>query len=166
MDDWFLAELTLIWHANPVYTNIQWVHYVAESRYNGGEVVTIAPDYSPSAIHADYHLPVRIGTDAALALAMCKVIIDADLHDRRFVQEQTDLPLLVRTDDGRFSAAGAHRRRALPTRKRRDRWRPGGSVLLVGYADGCPHAGAARDARPGRGRSGSRRPVPGDTQGR
>ncbi|MCP4843805.1 MAG: molybdopterin-dependent oxidoreductase, partial [Actinomycetia bacterium] len=77
MDDWFLADLTLIWHANPVYTNIHWYHYLAESRYNGGEVVTVAPDYSPSAIHADYRLPVRIGTDAALALAMCKVIIDA-----------------------------------------------------------------------------------------
>jgi len=62
MDDWFLAELTLIWHANPVYTNIHWYHYVAESRYNGGEVVTIAPDYSPSAIHADVHLPVRKDT--------------------------------------------------------------------------------------------------------
>jgi DMSO reductase family type II enzyme molybdopterin subunit len=102
MDDWFLADLTLIWHANPVYTNIQWYHYVAESRYNGGEVVTIAPDYSPSAIHADYHMPVRIGTDAALALAMCKVIIDAGLHQKQFIQEQTDLPLLVRKDDGRF----------------------------------------------------------------
>ncbi len=102
MDDWFLAELTLIWHANPVYTNIHWYHYVAESRYNGGEVVTIAPDYSPSAIHADYHVPVRIGTDAALALAMCKVIIDAGLYDKAFVQEQTDLPLLVRRDTGRF----------------------------------------------------------------
>ena len=87
MDDWFLADLTLIWHANPVYTNIHWYHYLAESRYNGGEVVTIAPDYSPSAMHADYHLPVRIGTDAALALAMCKVIIDADLYDKQFVQE-------------------------------------------------------------------------------
>jgi DMSO reductase family type II enzyme molybdopterin subunit len=102
MDDWFLADLTLIWHANPVYTNIHWYHYLAESRYNGGEVVTIAPDYSPSAVHADYHLPVRIGTDAALALAMCKVIIDADLYDKQFVQEQTDLPLLVRKDTGRF----------------------------------------------------------------
>jgi DMSO reductase family type II enzyme molybdopterin subunit len=102
MDDWFLAELTLIWHANPVYTNINWYHYVAESRYNGGEVVTIAPDYSPSAIHADYHLPVRIGSDAALALSMCKVIVDAGLYDRKFVQEQTDLPLLVRQDTGRF----------------------------------------------------------------
>ncbi|MGB6836610.1 MAG: molybdopterin-dependent oxidoreductase [Dehalococcoidia bacterium] len=102
MDDWFLAELTLIWHANPVYTNIQWYHYLAESRYNGGELITVAPDYSPSAIHADYHLPVRIGTDAALALSMCKVIIDAGLYNRRFVQEQTDLPLLVRSDNGRF----------------------------------------------------------------
>jgi DMSO reductase family type II enzyme molybdopterin subunit len=102
MDDWFLADLTLIWHANPVYTNIHWYHYVSESRYNGGEVVTIAPDYSPSAIHADYHLPVRIGTDAALALAMCKVIIDAGLYQKQFIQEQTDLPLLVRTDTGRF----------------------------------------------------------------
>src|SRR3989304_356397 len=73
MDDWFLADLTLIWHANPVYTNIHWYHYLAESRYNGGEVVTIAPDYSPSAIHADYHLPVKIGTDVALGLAMGEV---------------------------------------------------------------------------------------------
>jgi len=102
MDDWFLAELTLIWHANPVYTNIHWYHYLAESRYNGGEVVTIAPDYSPSAIHADLHQPIRIGTDAAFALAMCKVIIDAGLYKKQFVQEQTDMPLLVRKDTGRF----------------------------------------------------------------
>ena len=79
MDDWFLADLTLIWHANPVYTYITMYHYLAESRYNGGEVVTIAPDFSPSAIHADYHQPIRIGTDAALALAMCKVIFDCGL---------------------------------------------------------------------------------------
>jgi DMSO reductase family type II enzyme molybdopterin subunit len=101
-DDWFLADLIIIWHNNPVYSAIPWYHYVPECRYNGGEVVIIAPDYSPSAIHADFHLPVQFGTDAALALAMCKVIIDEGLHDARFVQEQTDLPLLVRTDNGRF----------------------------------------------------------------
>ncbi len=102
MDDWFLADLTLIWHCNPVYTNIQWFHYTTESRYNGGEVITIAPDYSPSTIHSDYHLPVRIGTDAALALAMCKVIIDEGIYNARFVKEQTDLSLLVRKDTDRF----------------------------------------------------------------
>lgn len=102
IDDWFLAELILIWHHNPLYSSIQWFHYLTECRYNGGEIVTIAPDFSPSAIHADYHVPVRMGTDAALALSMCKVIIDEDLYDKRFVQEQTDMPLLVRKDTGRF----------------------------------------------------------------
>ena len=65
-------------------------------------MITIAPDYSPSTIHSDYHLPVRIGTDAALALAMCKVVIDEGLYKKRFVQEQTDLALLVRKDTGKF----------------------------------------------------------------
>ena len=133
MDDWFLAELTLIWHANPVYTNIHWYHYVAESRYNGGEVVTIAPDYSPSAIHADYHQPIRIGTDAALALAMCKVIIDAGLYQKQFVQEQTDLPLLVRKDNGRFLRGDE-----VYEGERR------GPVLLVGHADELPDLPAPR----------------------
>jgi anaerobic selenocysteine-containing dehydrogenase len=64
--------------------------------------VTIAPDFSPSAIHADYHVPVRIGTDAALGLSMCKVIVDAGIYQKKFVQEQTDLPLLIRKDTSRF----------------------------------------------------------------
>ncbi|MDO8615805.1 MAG: molybdopterin-dependent oxidoreductase [Dehalococcoidia bacterium] len=102
VDDWFHAELTLVWHRNPVYTAIPWYHFVLESRYNGGEVVTIAPDYSPSAIHADYHVPVEPGSDAALALGMCQVIIEEGLYDAGFVREQTDLPLLVRTDTRRF----------------------------------------------------------------
>ncbi|MFQ5472112.1 MAG: molybdopterin-dependent oxidoreductase, partial [Dehalococcoidia bacterium] len=102
VDDWFHADLTLVWHRNPVYTAIPSYHYVLESRYNGGEIVVIAPDYSPSAIHADYHVPVEPGSDAALSLGMCQVIIEEEIYDTQFVSEQTDLPLLVRTDNGRF----------------------------------------------------------------
>ncbi|MGB6895825.1 MAG: molybdopterin-dependent oxidoreductase [Dehalococcoidia bacterium] len=101
-DDAFHTDLTLIWQSNPVYTCIPWYHFVAEGRYKGAEVVIIAPDYSPSAIHADYHLPVRPGTDAALALSMCQVIVEENLHHVDFVKEQTDLPLLVRSDNRRF----------------------------------------------------------------
>jgi len=104
-DDWFHSELLLIWANNPAYSSIPYFHYIAEARYNGSEVVTIAPDYSPSAIHGDYFLPVRIGSDAALALAMCRVIVDEGLVDREFVREQTDLGLLVRCDTGRFLRA-------------------------------------------------------------
>jgi DMSO reductase family type II enzyme molybdopterin subunit len=102
VDDWFHSELTFIWHHNPIFASIPWYHYVSESRYNGGEVVLVAPDCSPSSVHADYFVPVRVGTDAALALAMCKVIIDEGLYDATFVKEQTDLALLVRDDDKRY----------------------------------------------------------------
>jgi DMSO reductase family type II enzyme molybdopterin subunit len=104
-DDFFHCELVLIWHANPVYTNITWYHFIQEARYNGGEVVTIAPDFSPSAVHADYHIPIDIGTDAAFANALSQVIIEEDLVDRDFVKKQTDLPLLVRLDNHRLLRA-------------------------------------------------------------
>ena len=105
VDDWFHSELILIWHCNPVYTNIPWYHYVAEARYNGGEVVLFAPDYSPSALHTDVFASVRPGTDAALALGMCQILIAEGLYHDDFVKEQTDLPLLVRTDNRHFLRA-------------------------------------------------------------
>ncbi|MGB6895592.1 MAG: molybdopterin-dependent oxidoreductase [Dehalococcoidia bacterium] len=98
----FRTELSLIWHWNPIYTQIPSYHYTAEGRYNGCDVITIAPDYSPSAIHADYYIPVRPGTDGALALAMCQVIIEEKLYNEGFVKDQTDLPLLVRSDNRCF----------------------------------------------------------------
>jgi len=102
IDDWFHSDLILIWHANPLYTRIPSTHYLWEARYNGAQVVCIAPDYSPSSIHADLWIPVQPGTDAALALAVCKIILDEGWENRDFIREQTDLPLLVRTDTQRF----------------------------------------------------------------
>lgn len=97
-EDTFRSELVLVWHTNPAYTRIPVFHYLVEARYRGAEIVLIAPDFSPSAPHADYFVPVVPGGDAALGLAMCKVIVDEGLVDEDFVRTQTDLPLLVRTD--------------------------------------------------------------------
>src|SRR3972149_5452509 len=104
-DDWFHSELVLIWHANPIYTCIPWYHFVAEARYKGAEVVLFAPDYSPSALHTVVYVPVRAGTDAALALGMCQILIEEGLLHKDFVKEQTDLSLLVRVDNHRFLRA-------------------------------------------------------------
>ena len=102
VDDTFLADLVLVWHANPAYTSIPYFHYITEARYRGAEVVAIAPDYSASAAFSDFFVPVRPGTDAALALAMCRVILDEGLADLDFLCSQTDLSLLVLTETGRF----------------------------------------------------------------
>jgi DMSO reductase family type II enzyme molybdopterin subunit len=101
-DDGFHTEFGLILHANPAHTMIPSFHYMTEGRYRGREVALISPDVSPSHVHVDYHVPIRHGTDAALLLAMCQVIISEDLLDRDFVASQTDLSLLVRTDSGEF----------------------------------------------------------------
>jgi len=100
-DDFFRSDLILIWGANPVYTHIPNAHFINEARYKGGRVVTIAPDYSASAIHADLFVPVRPGGDAALALSVAQQLLEGGHIDRDFVRLQTDLPLLVR-EDGRF----------------------------------------------------------------
>jgi DMSO reductase family type II enzyme molybdopterin subunit len=101
-EEFFASDLILIWSGNPAYTQIPNYHFLAEARYHGATVVAISPDYNASAIHADLWLPVRPGTDTALALAMAKVMLDEGLVDETLVREQTDLPLLVRLDTHKF----------------------------------------------------------------
>ena len=102
IDDFFHSDVLLIWHSNPAYTMIPAFHYMVEARYRGATVALISPDVSPSHSHVDYHVPVRHGTDGALALAFCQVVLAEGLADLRFASEQTDLSLLVRTDTGEY----------------------------------------------------------------
>ncbi|MBK9611661.1 molybdopterin-dependent oxidoreductase [Candidatus Amarobacter glycogenicus] len=102
VDDTFHSELILIWHSNPSYTSIPYAHFITEARYNGSQVVCIAPDYSPSALMAESFVPIRPATDAALALSMCQVIVEEGLYHTDFVRSQTDLTLLVHRESRRF----------------------------------------------------------------
>ena len=104
-DDYFNSDLILLWIGNPTYTRIPDVHFMWEARYNGTKIISIAPDYNASTMHCDQWLNVKVGSDSALALAACQVIIEEGLYDRQFVQEQTDLPLLVRVDNKKFLTA-------------------------------------------------------------
>jgi DMSO reductase family type II enzyme molybdopterin subunit len=101
-DDWFKSDFIIVWVGNPAYTRIPEVHFMHEARYRGAKLVVITPDYNASAIHADRWLNPRVGTDAALALSMAQVILAEGLHDEEYVREQTDLPILVRDDTGRY----------------------------------------------------------------
>lgn len=99
------AELIFITHANWSYTMPALYHFLTEARYNGIELVVMAPDFSPTAPQADIHVPVGVGTDAAFWLGCCNVMVTEKLYDAGFVKEQTDLALLVRTDTGRYLRA-------------------------------------------------------------
>lgn len=99
------AELIIMAGTNWSYTVTPLYHFITEAKYNGSEFVSIAPDYSPSTIHADYHVPIKPGGDAAFWLGMCQVMIEEDLLDREFMREQCDLALLRRNDTGKFLRA-------------------------------------------------------------
>lgn len=101
-DDWFRSNYIVVWVGNPSYTRIPEIHFMHEARYRGAKLVVVAPDYNATAVHADLWLNPRAETDAALGLAAAQVIVSEGLHDAESVREQTDLPLLVRDDDGRF----------------------------------------------------------------
>src|SRR5690606_27339456 len=62
----------------------------------------IDPQYSATAVHADHWIPIDSGADAALALYTARYIWENGHLDTAYVKEQTDLPMLVRLDTGRF----------------------------------------------------------------
>jgi complex iron-sulfur molybdoenzyme family reductase subunit alpha len=75
---------------------------IPEARSNGTKIVAIFPEFNGSAVHADLFVPVKPGTDGALALAMANVIVNEDLCDRQYIKQFTDMPMLVRKDTGRL----------------------------------------------------------------
>lgn len=99
------AELIFMMCSNWSYTYPSAYHFLTEARYKGAEVAVIAPDYNPTMPAADIHVPVRVGADAAFWLGICQVMISEGIYHRDFVTEQTDLPLLVREDNGKFLSA-------------------------------------------------------------
>jgi len=101
-DEWFLSDYLVVWMMNPAVTQIPDAHFLFEAKYSGAELVVIDPQYSATAIHADQWIPIEPGTDAALALATARHIWETDRVDLDYVREQTDLPVLVRLDTGRF----------------------------------------------------------------
>lgn len=101
-DEWFLSDYQVVWMMNPSVTQMADAHFLFEGQYNGAELVVIDPQYSATSIHADQWLPLRTGSDAALGLALAHYIWANGHLEEDYVREQTDFPLLVRLDTGRF----------------------------------------------------------------
>lgn len=83
------AKFILIWGSNPVTSNVHLWRYVLEAKKRGARVVTIDPYRTRTAAASDEHLAVLPGTDAALALAMMRVIVDENLYDADYVAHYT-----------------------------------------------------------------------------
>jgi anaerobic selenocysteine-containing dehydrogenase len=79
------ARLILIWGKNPAECNIQQMIPIEKAQQKGAKLVVVDPRRTPSAERADILLQPRPGTDGILALAIARLIIDKNLHDKAFI---------------------------------------------------------------------------------
>ncbi len=83
------SKYIIIWACNMVSTNLHLWPFVAEAQRNGAKVVVIDPVRHKTAARADWHIPIKPGTDGALAMAMINVIIAEGLTDADYVRDHT-----------------------------------------------------------------------------
>ena len=79
------SRFILIWGHNPAETNVHQWRLILDAQERGATVAVIDPRSTDTTDAADIHLQPRPGTDAALALGIARVIVDAGLHDSTFL---------------------------------------------------------------------------------
>ncbi|MBN2061393.1 MAG: molybdopterin-dependent oxidoreductase [Deltaproteobacteria bacterium] len=85
--DYKNSDLIVLWGKNPIYSGSSKGGTISllDARERGAKIIAIKPSMEPDAALADIWVPIRPGTDAALALAFLNVIIKANLYDAEFV---------------------------------------------------------------------------------
>jgi anaerobic selenocysteine-containing dehydrogenase len=83
------ARLVLLWGTNTLTSNPHLWPALRRARERGARLIAIDPIRTRTAAQCDEHLPIRPGTDAALALGMMHVILRDRLEDRDYLERYT-----------------------------------------------------------------------------
>ncbi|MBN9521166.1 molybdopterin oxidoreductase family protein [bacterium] len=79
------ARYVVNWGSNTSVTNTHFWKVEFEARKRGARIVTIDPYRSPTAAKSDWWIPIRPGTDAALALGVMHVLFREGWVDRDYL---------------------------------------------------------------------------------
>ncbi len=83
------SDLVLLWGTNTLTANPHLWPFILKARERGAPIICIDPIRTRTAMQCDEWLPIRPGTDAALALGMMHVIFAQGLEDREYLEEYT-----------------------------------------------------------------------------
>lgn len=83
------SNLYLLWGHNPDASDFPLSLAMEDNIKKGARVIVIDPRKIPIADRAEMYLPIRPGTDGALALALINVVIEENLYDAEFVEKWT-----------------------------------------------------------------------------
>ena len=79
------TDVVLLWGSNAREAHPIYFHHLLKGLDNGARMYVVDPRRSSSAKFADMWLGLDVGTDIALANAVGREIIHADLHDKDFI---------------------------------------------------------------------------------
>lgn len=96
------SKLIVSWGHNPAVTYIPHWGILAEERNWGAKLVKIDPRFNETAAKSDQWIPIKPGTDTAMAMAMIRIIIKDGLYDEKFAISRSNLPLLVNEKTGKL----------------------------------------------------------------
>jgi len=83
------SDLVLLWGTNTLTSNPHLWPFVLEARRRGARILGIDPVRTRTIEQCDEWLPIRPGTDAALALAMMHVLFVEGREDRDYLERYT-----------------------------------------------------------------------------
>lgn len=84
------SDLVISWGADLAATNVHFWALADEQRKKRGiKIVVIDPRRTRSAKAADLYLPIKIGTDAALALGIMHILVRDKLANREYIAKKT-----------------------------------------------------------------------------
>lgn len=96
------SKYLIVWGANPIENQMRLAKHIVEAKSRGAKVVDIGLLFDGTAGYADWFIPVKPGSDPALAMCMVNLIISREQYDAAFLLEHTVAPFLVRDDDNMF----------------------------------------------------------------
>jgi len=97
------ANMVIMFGCNPISTRpAQETRALMKMRDRGGKLVQVGRWFDETAAKADQFIGVNAGSDVAMTMAMCRVMIDENLVDWNFMTNSTVAPFLVRNDNGLF----------------------------------------------------------------
>lgn len=83
------TKLFIFWGINAVSTNMHQITIAQKARKNGAKIVVIDVHKNQTGRMADWFIPIRPGTDSALALGIMHVLFKEHLADESFLKEFT-----------------------------------------------------------------------------
>jgi len=83
------CDLVLLWGTNTLTSNPHLWPFVLKARENGASIICIDPIRTRTAQQCDEWIPIRPGTDAALALGIMHVLFRDDLQDDDYLERYT-----------------------------------------------------------------------------